>query len=578
MALILFALSFLFPLGLYPFQDTVRGLLAFSAVIFFFCSVFFSRKTDIYFPASIAIYLIFGFLWLLSFSQYAGSILISYNIYLFAVIFCLAIAFALPTYLGRLGEVDGPAMLAKIILALGVAALTLGLLRYYGVLKHVFPIINEDGDRLLGPMGQPNLMGLLMAMSLSALIFLRLSERLSSSAKFWVLVVFIGCGGYLTGSRSFIISEVIVLSVYVFYCANRSGFHSWAYGMRSFLTLLVVLVAVGVFTPVVDKVISSPLIESGFVNRVDADAMYQSRASISDSGRLAEWRKVFEYPDLIQNIWLGNGIGSYGEFSNEAALLQDNVKGNGKIWNHPHNIFVIFFVEFGVAGVLFISLSLLYLLRLVYFNRADLAKSFLSTVVLIFVFHSLVEFSLWYFPYLALFVASLTLLDKELKVTVSTPLVGKFISCSVLVVFLGISSYVWRDVYSVLGVMYGENQSNSSLHTLNDVSRSSVVGDGAISVLIFKFAPGETNLERQLQQAEAYATWRPAPLYMLRYATLTAAVGKSDKACSLIERSVFLYPTAVDAVQRELKYLSEIGKVSTDYTSCVLRGVDHWVR
>lgn len=578
LALAFFALSFVFPLGLYPFQDTLRGLLVYSAVVVLFLVASFTANRIVSLPRSVFVYVLFSLLWTASYFQYEGVIDISYNIYLFSIVFCVLLAISAATMVEGWGKERITCSFAYFVVITSVIALILGLLRYYGVLRHLVPLISEDGDRLMGPMGQPNLMGLLMAMALSASIYLRMVSKFSSTILFWATLAFIVYAGYLTGSRSFLVAEFIVLVVFACYLYGDKSGGNICFRKKHYFGLIFLVVFARLGTPLVDGMISGPLIELGYINRIDAISMLDHRAFKGGEGRLSEWVKVVEYNDLIENVWMGNGVGSYGSFSNEASLLNDDVKSNGSIWNHPHNIFIMFFVEFGILGLLFLFFSFLYVSLLVFYNRKKPSECFLSSVILIFVFHSLVEFSLWYLPYLALFVIALTILDKKIVVKVSTKWVPRAVAMAVFFVFLGISIYVWRDVYRVLYVMYSSGVDNHDKRILDDASRSSIVGDGALSVSIFKFSPSPIGVDSQLERVEEYVNWRPTPLYMLRYSTLTAATGDADRACAMIERSVFLFPAEVEPLQRELNYLRSVGLVKADFLHCILSGVKHWTR
>ena len=296
------------------------------------------------------------------------------------------------------------------------------------------------------------------------------------------------------------------------------------------------------------------------------------------SGRFSEWKKVLEADFSSSKPWLGYGAGRYGVFSNEVALNQ-HLQGNGAIWNNAHNIFINFFIEFGVLGLFFILACNLYIAKVVLRSKKSETNIFLISIIGILILHSLVEFSLWSIPFLSIFIAAVSLLDNSHSFKFSGYKIKRIIVSFLLIVFLPLGIYVGRDAITVIDVMYKQHPDSADRFSLQDVSRSSIIGDKATSVLVLKFQPPTSGLTRALAQMEKLSDWRPEPLFLLRKSTLLAATGHRDEACLSIEHAIKVYPITLVPIQKELSFYAEqIGTDSQVYYECIFRGVGNWVK
>lgn len=579
-ALFLWLLAFIFPVGLYPFQDFLRDYLTIFGAILLFAIVFWNRKSEISY-SSLLIFFPVGFLGLLaSYMATAPSVSISYNLYLITLLTCACISLSVNGLQSTIGRNFVIKRLACFLLLAAVLSGVIGLLRYYGVLRHLLPVITSDGDRFLGPLGQPNLTAILMAISLNALIFLRFQRYISRNSVFYSLLTFLIYCGTLTASRSWYISVFLVLLLWWLFSlrvrANKKPVDG-SFGKSLLIAIALFLIAIWV-VPAADEIISKPMIDSGYVNRISAETLYQNRPGLSSSGRIAEWRKILNVNYQSQEFWFGYGAGRYGAFSNHISLKQ-GLQGNGQIWNNAHNIFIEFFIEFGVLGLMFILALFLYISIAALRIGKSGANLFLLSVVSVLIFHSLVEFSLWSLPFLAIFVAVVSLLGKSRSFTFSGVGVKRSFVAFLMIVFIPFGLYVGQDALTVVGVMYNKSPGLNDRFALQDAGRSSILGDKAISVMVLKFLPPLTGIRSELAQVSMLADWRQEPLFMLRKSSLLAAAGEREKACVSIEHTIKLYPDTVVPIQNELNYLrDDIGEDFQTYYQCIFNGVDSWVK
>lgn len=578
-------LSFVFPVGLYPYQDMFRDVLAFSSGILLLCHVLWSKSIRFSWP-NIAIFFPVFFLALAinnSVSDSAANF--SFNWYLLSFLFMALIAFSVSSYAETHSRESLVKFLAVFLVVTFTVAAVLGLARFYGILGYLVSLVTEDGSRLIGPMGQPNLMAIFGAIALSGMLFLYRTEQFRSSYTFFSLIVLTFYVGCLTGSRSWYVAATIALwpvlrqvwsGARVFFARDVAA-PSGKMSTPMSVGVLFLFIGVSILAPKLDDLIADPLIDSGFLERSNASEMYEKRHLMATSGRLDEWAGVLTNLDIMDHPWLGYGVGRYGVFSNKVALAT-NKETNGQIWNNAHNIILNIFVEWGLFGLLiFLSFSF-YLLFLLFRTNSTNEGGFLKTLVIIFIFHNLVEFSLWYLPFLGIFIASVVLLDKFRPFYFSSSWLPRAIVIGLLAVFVPLGGYVGKDMVKVTLIMYKQTPDFLDQLALRDVGRSSIVGDGALSVLILRFGPPAHNVQAELSWVESVAEWRPEPLYLLRKATLLAAAGEQDKACQSIRKSIFLYPDTVQSIQDELSYLSTKGDVRPErYFKCIASGVGHWV-
>lgn len=587
LSLLILALSFLIPIGLYPFQDFIRDFFAFSAVLLLFLSILQGKVLEFGVSRSLSFLLGLLFLISVSFIVFRPEITISYNHYLLSIVFVFMLSVSTSTMVYKFSVSSVVNFAFVVVFWLSFISIVLGFLRFYGVLKVVLPVILNDGDRLIGPLGQPNLHALMSSFGVLSLVYFRFVKAFINRWAFWVLLLPFFYSGALTASRTWMIS-IVIISFSVLMYSFKVNFSGKPFFRELYVTPLLLLILMAVFyglAPKLDSVLSGPLAESGYINRISSEEVLAKRLSSGSSGRFAEWKKtVVGFPD-IDNLWIGNGLGRYGEFSNRLEL-KNNASGNGSFWGHSHNIFIMFLIEFGVLGVVYIIFLFLYIGVVSYKSifcvngRAEYVFPF--SVVFILLAHSLVEFSLWYFPFLFLFVVFFTAMDKVYFFKVSSRFFPRVIAVLFVVIFMPLGIYVAKDMYSVTKIMYEETSDFGDVWELGYISNSSIIGDKALMVAILRFPPMSSGGEQSLKQLAKYADWRPRPLFLLREASLSAFNLAYDDACHKIIDAIKLYPDIIVPLKREIKLLvdsKDFGESSDFYfDACVMEGVNYWVR
>jgi hypothetical protein len=575
-SLFLVLLAFAFPVGLYPYQDMFRDVLTFASGLLILCHILWAGRFKRSVPGFILFVPVFCLGLALNYLMTSPNVLFSYYWHFLAFGLAGAVAISVASLAETWTKETVVRYLAVFLIAVFCFSALFGLMRYYGILGYFVPLITDEGTRLIGPMGQPNLMAVLTALALGAIFYLRNRGLLSSTRGFIGLAVLAFYVGSLTGSRTWYVTAIVALwpsiaAVFRFgklKLINRELSRN-GQKTRSALIIVALFVIVSLLAPKIDALIADSLKEIGFIERINASEMYENRSLIGSSGRLDEWKNALSGITTMEHPWFGYGVGRYGVFSNELKL-NDLTVSNGSIWLNAHNVFLNFMVEWGLSGVLILLVFVGYLLSLITKVQPSSENVFLVCVLLILMLHNLVEFSLWHMPFLAIFIAAFTLLDNRHSFDFSNHWIRRVIVLSVLFVFLPFGAYVAKDMMVVTQVMYKKQPDFMDQTALRDASRSAVVGNGALSVLILRFDPPALGVGPELNFIESVVNWRPEPLFLLRKATLLAASGESERACEAIKRVTRLYPYSVNTVLDELTYLSVKSDVKPeDYIKCI---------
>ncbi len=114
---------------------------------------------------------------------------------------------------------------------------------------------------------------------------------------------------------------------------------------------------------------------------------------------------------------------------------------------------------------------------------------FAASIVAIILLQNQVEFSFWFSPFLLVFVAFLSLFDSKYKISWSQRPVLIGITSIVLIVALLVSVYAVRDYVHVVRIFQTIDIDDPDQYRLQDISRSSILGKGAMSVRILRLDP-----------------------------------------------------------------------------------------
>lgn len=569
------ALSFLAPLNLYPDVDFVKNFLGVLGGLFLFVSVMYQRATNLAVSRSTG----------LLFVILAGLVLLDglghYHafVYLVSLSMALLVSVAISSLAERYSESRVAGVLAWFMVVVAGLSVLLGILRYYGLMTLLLPWVADGGPRMIGALGQPNLTALVVLMGLISFIYLFATGQIRS--RLWLLYPFWLCiGAVLTGSRFFYlgIATLCLISVIEFirnyFSASCRWQTLWSKGVL--LTLLSLVLAYAV-VPVADEFLTNTSVQAGLIDRESFSEISDARLRFGDVQRVGEWKKVIGGVSELDSIWLGNGPGSYPLFSTTMEVSGYSVN-NQLLWTHPHNLLLMLLVEYGLLGLL-VFLSFCFYLLFIYWTRPRTPVFvFAASIVAIILLQNQVEFSFWFSPFLLVFVAFLSLFDSKYKISWSQRPVLIGITSIVLIVALLVSVYAVRDYVHVVRIFQTIDIDDPDQYRLQDISRSSILGKGAMSVRILRLDPPSGGYERQLMEADHFVETWPSQLFLHRRAALTAVVHGGDVACDRIRTAVRLYPDGVNILSRDLKSINEHVPLDMSYfEACILEGMEFWL-
>ncbi|OHC63535.1 MAG: hypothetical protein A2040_11275 [Rhodocyclales bacterium GWA2_65_19] len=311
--------------------------------------------------------------------------------------------------LGRhLADTLGLVRLADVLAgAVALAALigaVVALMQWLGVAHEMPWIFPNSSGAIYANLGQVNHHAHFSWLGIASAFYLcgraRLSRRL-----LWLLVLLLGFGSVLSGSRSVFLYPLVLLAALAW--AHRRDPQGPAARLVAdaamLLPVLVVLNFVGAwaaprvpdFWVWLGGILSSPDVGSMAIkaggSAMAGDRLYQEVSG--SSIRLAILRTAWSA--FVDHPWLGQGVGNYPWASFVAAAGRTGEE-RFMVAEHAHNIILQVFVEFGVP----VAAAVIFLLVLwaKHFLRQPwrLEHAWCAAVLGMGAVHSLLEYPLWY--------------------------------------------------------------------------------------------------------------------------------------------------------------------------------------
>ena len=311
--------------------------------------------------------------------------------------------------LGRhLADTIGLARLADVLaaaMALGaVMGAAVALAQWLGVADRVPWIFRNPASAISANLGQPNHHAHFSWLGIASAFYLCARERLSRGL-LWLLILLIGFGSVLSGSRSVFLYP-LVLPAALAWARHRDPHGPAGRLFANAAILLPVLVVLNFFgvwaTPRIPdfltwlgSILSSPDV-GGFAIKTGGSAMAGARLYESVSGfspRLAITRGAWSA--FVDQPWLGQGVGNYPWASFVAAAGRTGEE-RFMVAEHAHNFVLHEFVEFGAPAAVAIILLLALWAKQFLRQPWRLEHAWCGAVLGIGAIHSLLEYPLWY--------------------------------------------------------------------------------------------------------------------------------------------------------------------------------------
>lgn len=580
----LFWVSFLLPFHLFPLPDLPNDVLGMvcASVLFFWCCIRVRSEKQLSVPANALALL--GLLAIVALSAAMQKTELSFSdfSYLLFLLTTLLVALSVSQLKDNFGSEFLFERLAKSLVLIALITSAYGLLRYYGVLKAWLPWIVSDGDRLLGPLNQANLTALVVALGILAIAYLLITDKIRPSLAFCISIVFATTAS-LAGSRIFVGYVLILLALPLLkggitFVAGGSPSRIFLGNGKMIGVLVVTVLGVAFLYPQLDRPISNHLIEAEIVERT-TDQTLSDRFSMRDGYRADEWEKLLHFGVAVESPWFGVGPGRYGTFSFQADDLSDNPGRMGTLWVHSHNLFINTVVELGYLGVFVLLLICGYIFYLLCVSPFRPSDYFAFSVLGALFLSNMVEFSFWFFGFLALAVSIVTLVDKRTNFSFSSAVLPVSIGAMTLCVSILSASYVFNDYWASVKGFHKAELSEEEHMAFLDAKHNRFIGGNAFKAQIIREQPNLFAVDWQIRELERYISWRPEMVYLMRYSSLLAAKGDEDKACRQVIRTVSLFPNVLDRLVEEINIMKarganfDIAKIQ----GCVADGMMYWV-
>jgi O-antigen ligase len=422
--------------------------------------------------------------------------------------------------------------------------------------------LSPPQTRLIGPWGQANLTALILAIGMISSFRILVEVNVTRGCRIivWGSLVFATYAGYLTLSRSWLVFVGVWLAVSATFAVLELKQRSKRqYELKRFAPVFVVVIVLFFVSGPIDKTLNNVLLNTQ-ISAEDSGLLVRTDVS-SFKVRLDEWEKAITHLSATDSLIFGHGPGRYGSFS---YIIEQSPSFSGtsseRLWSHAHNLFIQVIVEFGVLGFLLVLVGVGILLRRLWLLPRNPNNLALSIIILIILAHNLVEFSLWYFPFFALFLVFLSLVFRDIS-TSSEPSsrLTKFLVAAVIVVILPIGGRAIMDYFYLTLAFNRDVLTQQDQHNLNMIKNSPLFRAEAYKVDILKIKPVVLGAEGNLKVLSEIKRIRPEPIIVMRHTVLSSLFDDDGVICGKIVKTVRTYPFLLPHLKSELTYLRKNG-------------------
>lgn len=464
--------------------------------------------------------------------------------------------------LGReLGLARMAVVLAWALLAGAALSAALGLIQHFGLPTPLSSIINQKtGGAVMANLGQPNHLANYLALGLASTLYLSGNGQLNRWAAL-VLGLLLLCVLALTGSRS----SWLYLGAFALL--------AWIWGRRAsaispalFKAALAMLLAFAVM----QWLAHMPLMQGATGTITSAERLFELASGVDS--RLGLWREAVQI--WLAHPFVGAGFGQFAwqhfMLSSESAsalapgaLLPSPLAG--AMYNHSHNLLTQTGAEFGGAGLLLLLAGAGYWLAGSVRQPATLAGWWVAAVLAVLTIHSLLEYPLWYAPFLGIAAILIGAADTH---TLRLQLSGLMRAAFGLMLVLGWISLVRiADSYSQLEGLFRARQAPPSVQeieqVLQHVRHESMLTPYSDFAYAAGIAPNRAQSEDQQLLNSAVMRFAPTQDVVYRQALLLSLRGEAAAAQAMLKRALAVYPGAAE------NFLIETGQLEPDARSGV---------
>lgn len=516
-----------------PFHGYVINLysssLACLAVLVAVASLCISAKSSLSFgPKSVL--LLLGFLLLVGQSAIAGADLQDLNGFIIYASCIVLLSFVL--------ENDEHTILKQGEYYQGIAIVLLGAgilisLESFLLDFDLFPGINfRSSTRLLGPMGQPNLLGVFIAISFMALNYVTLTFP-RKQAIWTALAVSFGFVMASTASRAGYLMEMGSALVCVLLCIRGS------LGKHILLNYLGLLLGHIIFY-------CSQLLVNTSTSSITGSLMQRDFVSI----RGIELHKAIQ---VFKDHPFGVGFGRYNEFSQWMKLnVKDPRMNTPELVTHCHNLFGQVAAEFGVIGLTLLAIFIVVLLRGFYriYQESKAVFFFTFSCFMVYGINALTEYALWNLHYAVLFfLIILPVVFKGMPAMSWHISLPRIIPLTFVIIALGIMVSK-ANLYYTNALRFAGVSKEQRVQMLSKVASDGLYGKTYQIYLLSMTDLSKGDIEGYDRTTQELMKWRPFESVILWRIQICLEQGKYAEVPALMRLAVVVDPKNRDYIDK----------------------------
>ncbi|MBT9612786.1 MAG: O-antigen ligase C-terminal domain-containing protein [Burkholderiales bacterium] len=465
---------------------------------------------------------------------------------------------ALMLWLGnQLGRELGLSRIAGVLawaLLVGAAiSAALGLIQHFGLPTPLNSIINKKmGGAVMANLGQPNHLSNYLALGLASTLYLCTDGKLNRwvALGFGALLLFVLA---LTGSRS----SWLYLGAF--------SILAWVWGRRSSApgpTLLKVALGMLLAFALMQWLAHLPQMQGVTGTITSTERLFELASGVDV--RLGLWREAVQIG--LAHPLIGAGFGQFAwqhfMLASESAITQAAATLlpsplAGAMYNHSHNLLTQIGAEFGGAGLLLLLVGAGYWLAGKLRQPATMAGWWVAAVLAVLTIHSLLEYPLWYAPFLGIAAILIGAADTH---TLRLQLSGLMRAAFGLMLVLGWISLVRiADTYSQLEGLFRAHQAPPSVQeierVLQHVRHESMLTPYSDFAYAAALAPNRAQSEDLQLLNRSVMRFAPTQEVVYRQALLLALQGSAADAQVMLKRALAMYPGAAENFLTETRQL-----------------------
>ena len=442
----------------------------------------------------------------------------------------------------EMGERWFAVWLAWALLVGGLMQSTIGIAQLTGQAREFsfFYDAAHPTSNIFGHLGQRNQYAHYLMWSIIAGVYLYTVEQLPR----WSLNIFVSYLALMlgwSGSRSILLYLLALSGLSVLWHWRICSVESRRM-LRAMCQACLVILAIQIALPWCNQLMSflsnEPLnIPSGL-------------ARLAPSGNEMGSRRFSE----LYKAWLSflshplTGLG-WSQFASESMRLQllpqfARSEFNSGLFTNPHNLLLQLLAEMGGVATVLIVGGFVWVMKPFFHHSATLEGMFALGCMVVTLTHSMLEYPLWYYYFLAMLVIFSTMspqASKKLSIQLRLPLFAAL----VWVGWLSISSLsMFWELVSLYTPTHDINRDKSRMARLIEITDTQpLFAYHALYTTDNYLTVGSAQLQQKLDLAHRLTAFRPYPEAMLKRAQFELLSGKQEQAEQTLRTTLASFPT-----------------------------------